>query len=342
MLLRPAIGGAETLVDQLSQRWRAQGHVVDTVYVDPDGRPGSRVQRVLTLERALRRTDPDVVHAHSALPNLYARLATRGRRPVVTVLHSAGRDFDTRSLRLAEQGMRRWTSHVVAVSPVQVEEYDQRIGNRVPVSLIPNGVRADIVGRTVPAPRVARVAAVSRLDPQKRLDVLLAGWRLARPDAELNIAGVASDERDQRQVEVWASGTPSVHLLGRVHDVPGLLATTDLLVHTADAEAHPLAPLEAACAGLPVVVSRAVAATLPRDLAAVTFATGDADDLAAALRRAVAEYPRLAREAVDRAPALARQFSLTACADRHLDVLRLSARPRGRHGGGLLAQDGVR
>jgi glycosyltransferase involved in cell wall biosynthesis len=333
VLLRPAIGGAETLVEQLSTHWRSAGHTVSTVYVDPSGQVGGRFSRVANLARAFREADPDVVHAHAALPNLYARLASRGRWPVVTVLHSAVRDFDDPTLRTAERALPRWTSHVIAVSPGQVLEYRDAMGDRVPISLVPNGVRADIVCRTAPAPRLSRLVAISRLVPQKRMDVLFAGWRRAGLDAELQVAGVAPDAATQRQVEAWAAEAPGGTLLGRVDDVPTLLAHSDLLVHTADSEAHGgLVPVEAACAGIPVVVSSAVAVDLPRDLAAVTFPTGDPDGLAAALREAADNYPALARAAIDRAPALAEEFSLAACAERHLDVLRRSVSARSRDG----------
>jgi len=48
---------------------------------------------------------------------------------------------------------------------------------------------------------------------------------------------------------------------------------------------------------------------------------GDADDLAATLRAVAGDYPRLARRAVDAAPALQRRLSLATCADGHMDVL---------------------
>lgn len=325
VLLRPAIGGAETLVEQLSRHWRAAGHQVDVVYLDPDGDARGARARVTGLAAALRRSDPDVVHAHSALPNLYARLVARGRWPVVTVLHSAERDFDDRTLRAAERALRHWTASVVAVSPGQIAEYTARFGaDRAPV-LVPNGIRPDLRPR-VPAPGPLRAVAVSRLAEQKRIDVLLEGWRRAGLDGGLRIAGVAADPHIDAQVNALAAGIGSVRLLGRVDDVPGLLAGADLLVHAADAEAHPLAPIEAACAGLPVVVSDAVAGTLPEEVAAVRFATGDPASLAAALTRAAAGYPELAAAAAAVAPAVAARFSLATCADAHLRVLEAAVR----------------
>src|SRR5438105_6985634 len=98
VLLRPTIGGAETLALTLADHWRRQGHEVTILYVDPYGSGGSQIARVRRLRKSLNEFDPDVVHSHSALPNIYARLSSRGRWPVVTVLHSASSDFSNRRL----------------------------------------------------------------------------------------------------------------------------------------------------------------------------------------------------------------------------------------------------
>ncbi|MHC1560646.1 glycosyltransferase family 4 protein [Actinomycetospora sp. C-140] len=333
VLLTPQVGGAETLEAALVARWRAEGHDVTTLYLDPPGASTGQPQRVARLRRGVTELAPDVVHAHTALPALYARLASRGTWPVVTVLHSAGENFAIRSLRWAERAVQRWTDHVVAINPGQVEEYRRLFGSRTPVTLVPNGVRDDLVPRTSPAEKVRVAGALNRLVPQKRVDVLLAGWtRAALPDAELRVAGVAPDDATRAQVQRWADDAPAARLVGGVSDVPGFLADTDLLVHAADFEGHPLAPLEAAVAGIPVVVSDRVAATVP-ELAVTAFRAGDADDLAATLRAVAEDYPRLARRAVEAAPALQRRLSLAACADGHMRVLQ-SARDRTRRPAG--------
>lgn len=329
VLLRPAIGGAESLVDSLRRHWDAEGHDVAVVYVDEAGTPRGKLARVQRLTAVFRAFQPDVVHAHSALPNLYARLASRGRWPTVTVLHSAGRDFDTHTLRIAERALARWTAHVIAVSPGQVDEYRRRVGGRMPITVVPNGVRSDIVARTSASAGMRRAVAVGRLDPQKRIDLMIDGWqRAALPGACLQIAGVASDGVTQEKIERSAKGVPGVSLLGSISDVPGLLADSDLFVHAASEEAHPLAPIEAACAGLPIVVTDEVAHQLPAGLPAVTFAGGDAGALAVALSTAHQTYDQIAGRAVTHAAGVAAEFSITRCADRHMHILRDSAASR--------------
>ncbi|MDD7942858.1 glycosyltransferase family 4 protein [Actinomycetospora lutea] len=321
VLLQPTIGGAETLVAGLARRWSAAGDEVETIYLDPPGAPTGRAARLRRLSRALERIAPDVVHAHSALPNIYARLAARGRWPTVTVLHGAGANFDVPSLSAAERLLARWTGHVVAVSADQVAEYRARFGGSTPVTLIPNGVREDLVTRSEPSPRLAIAASLCRLEPQKRIDVLTAGWAGADLDgAELLIAGSARDDETHRQAAAWIAACPNARALGDVGDVPDLLSRTDLLVHAADVEAHPLAPLEAAVAGVPVIMSDRVAATVP-DVPAAVFRAGDPHDLADVIRRVAADHARVSRIALEAAPVLRARFSLAASADGHRRVL---------------------
>ena len=275
VLLAPQVGGAETLEAALATRWRAEGHEVATLYLDPPAAGRGRLQRIGRLRRALEVFAPDVVHAHSALPSIYARLASRGTWPVVTVLHSAGENFNIRPIRWAERALQRWTRHVVAINSDQVEEYRSLFGTRTPITLIPNGVREDVVPRSTPASGLRVAVALSRLVPQKRIDVLLGGWaRAGLPDAELRVAGDAPDETTDAQIARWASESPGSRIVGAVADVAGFLADADVLVHAADTEGHPLAPLEAAVAGIPVVVSDQVAKRVP-ELEVTTFRAGD-------------------------------------------------------------------
>jgi glycosyltransferase involved in cell wall biosynthesis len=324
LLLRPAIGGAETLALSLAAYWRKQGHEIVVVYLDPEGEASGRIARVRRLRERLKQLNPDVVHAHSALPNLYARVSSRGRWPVVIVLHSASNDFSDRQLRWSEKVLQPWTAAVIAVSESQRNEYMAMFGGQSKPKLIPNGIRAEVGPRVAANALPSRAVAVSRIAGQKRIDVLLEGWRRAGlKDWTLLIAGVASDTSTQSWFSrLVAEAGSSVRALGTVRDVPRLLAGCDLFVHAADYEGHPLAPLEAAGSGLPLVVSDAVAATLPPGLPAGVFASGDPDSLALALRTAIDNYDTAAAAAIQWAPKIQLEFSLASCAARHLAVLR--------------------
>ncbi len=105
ILLSPRIGGAETAANSLTSVWREHGHEVDTAFLDARG--AAPVRRLRHIREEVRAFRPDVIVSHSALPNIYARLAVRRSvAPVVCVLHSAARDFDDAKLRLAETLLR--------------------------------------------------------------------------------------------------------------------------------------------------------------------------------------------------------------------------------------------
>jgi glycosyltransferase involved in cell wall biosynthesis len=323
ILLRPGIGGAETLSRALSDYWRSCGHVLVTMYVDPDGEGANRYARIRRIRKELRRFEPDVVHSHSALPNLYSRLAAVGRYPVVTVLHSAAEDFSDRGLRWSEKALQCLTSAVIAVSVTQQNEYKVMVSRgRLPV-LIPNGIRDDIRTRSSPRTVPSRGVAIGRIAQQKRLDVLINAWRLARMDEwTLAIAGEGTDRAlNESIVALVAERQDGVTLLGPVRDVPGLLDACDLFVHAADREAHPLAPLEAAAAGLPIIVSQSVARTLPAGLPAAVFDDGNAESLAAALHVVRGNFCAFAAEAVRLSGGIRDIFSIGRCAALHLQVL---------------------
>jgi glycosyltransferase involved in cell wall biosynthesis len=333
ILLRPTIGGAETLVNSLSSEWRSLGHDVQIIYVDPPGSESDPLRRVMRLRHSLRMFRPNVVHSHSAIPNVYARLASRGTWPVVTVLHSASRDFDDPKLRFAERLLQRWTHAVIAVSKGLESEYRTRISKHMRISTIRNGVRSDIRERTGGA-RAERVAvAAGRVVEQKRPDLLIEAWQNAAPQGwRLQIAGSSSNARYLNEVMALAArstnaGAP-VELLGEIEDMPSLLEKADLFVHAATREAQGLAPLEAAAAGIPVIVADAVAEAIGCEaLPMVCFVSGNVADLADVLVRVTrsyedfAEYARLAMSTVRT------QFSISRCAADHLAVLESGLEP---------------
>jgi L-malate glycosyltransferase len=313
LLLAPAIGGAETLAAGLQNGLADHGFVVRTAYLDPAGTSSSPIARVLRLAALVRSERPDLVLAHSALPNLYARLVIR-RRPVVTVLHSASRDFDNPALRRAERLLRRRTAGVVAVSRPQLEEYEAAFGHAVPVQLIPNGVASGLPSKSArrPGARTVRVVTLARINTQKDPATWRSGALLAvsaRPDLTFAWFGPRSTDLEQ-QALVENAGHPSVLWSGPTRDSGAALAAADIYFHAARAEAHPLAPLEAAAVGLPIVCSESVAASLPPGLPAATFATADAESAAAAVLRVVERLDEATRHAAEWQPRVRLEYGL--------------------------------
>ena len=170
--------------------------------------------------------------------------------------------------------------------------------------LIANGVRADRIvvienflapSRTARAPQrkaftspgVRRVLVVSRVDPIKRIDVLLDALERDPSFRELEVRVLGTGWQLEAMRARARARHPNVCFVGFSHDVESELAQADVLVHTCPAEPFGLAILEAMVAGVPVIVPDAGGAgSLIEDgVSGFRFAANDPDALAESLRR---------------------------------------------------------
>ena len=104
---------------------------------------------------------------------------------------------------------------------------------------------------------IQRAILVSRLDPIKRVDLLLDALRLnpTPGDFEVSVLGTGWDEQSLR-LNALNAHLP-VQFKGYCKDVPADLALSDLLIHTCPEEPFGLVILEAMAAGIPVLVPNA-------------------------------------------------------------------------------------
>ncbi|QEH35847.1 Capsular glucan synthase [Aquisphaera giovannonii] len=265
------------------------------------GGPRRPLAIVSRLARALRTRGPELVQSFLFHANLAARLAAplAGRPWVLGGLRVAEREkgwhltLDRITERLAagsvcvSEGVRRFSLEAGRLDPRRL-------------AVIPNGIDPRPYDEATPVPRselgiprdaflavqVGRLAAqkglVPLLDAAERVIAGCPGWHLALagdgPDRGWLLDRIAGSEalRDR------------VHWLGPRRDVPGLLATADLLVLASLWEGMPNAVLEAMAASR-AVVATAVEGTDELVVPAETgwlVPPGDATALAAALREA--------------------------------------------------------
>ncbi|WP_371549064.1 glycosyltransferase [Streptomyces sp. NBC_00554] len=234
--------------------------------------PGpSLPQEVRRLGRVIADVRPDVVHAHSAKAGLAARLAVRGRVPIVFQPHAWSFEAVggvTAGLALKwERWGARWASRVVCVSEAE-RTTGVRAGVRAPWRVIPNGVdparfhpaAVDTVRAGIPllaeagvGPVSPLVVCVGRLCRQKGQDVLLEAWReVVRrvPTARLVLVGDGPDTGRLR------AGAPAgVLFAGAADDAVPWYQAADLVVLPSRWEGMALAPLEAMACGRPVVLT---------------------------------------------------------------------------------------
>ncbi len=273
---------------------------------------------VARLVRELRRRRPDVVHVHLLSAQLWGIPAARvaGVPVVVSTEHSLMTDSiegrpASRRLRTVYLGLAALASCTVAVSELTA---DRVRGWGVParsVVVVENGIDLDASAFDPEGRRQTRtelgvgpgtvvVGAVGRLEPVKRLDLLLdAVAPLVRAGSvQVLVAGEGS-LRPQLEDQIQRLGiTAGVHLLGARADLGPVLAAMDVFVSPSADETFGMAVVEAAANGLPLVYGECPAldelpgdpvgrgsVRLPRDASLETQRRLIADAVAAARPR---------------------------------------------------------
>lgn len=151
-------------------------------------------------------------------------------------------------------------------------------------------LRAEVRSRlSIPEEEVLALT-VGKLSVRKRpADVIDAARRLksmALPVPVSFLLAGDGEEMERLKAVVRAEGLP-VRMAGfiNVDELPGFYSAADIIVHPSEQDPHPLVMSEAACIGLPLVISDRVGAAGKSDIArlgenAVVFPCGDAQALA--------------------------------------------------------------
>lgn len=135
-------------------------------------------------------------------------------------------------------------------------------------------------------PGIARALVISRLDPLKRVDLLLDALDLAPALRTLPIRILGAGWDAEKLQARAARQHPNVSFVGFSADVASELAATDLLIHLCPLEPFGLAILEAMAAGAPVLApdTGGAAALVEESVSGFHFRANDAADLAQRLR----------------------------------------------------------
>jgi glycosyltransferase involved in cell wall biosynthesis len=197
--------------------------------------------------------------------------------------------------------LNRIPVRVVAVSDFVRERLVAHGVNREAISVIDNFLtenelhapgamrppyRTSIPGARPVDPRRTRVAVVSRIDPIKRIDVLVDA--LERHGLREFVFDVYGSGEDLEVLRARASGLSNVTFHGFVPNVAQALPNADMLLHLCPQEPFGLVILEAFRSRLLVLVpDRGGAGALVQDgVTGLRFAADDANDLARALQLA--------------------------------------------------------
>lgn len=215
------------------------------------------------LLKQIRAYKPHLIHVHSAVAGVVARVAGKiSQTPVVYTVHGFG--FKTQAPRLirwnawlAEASMAAWTTRMVCVS-----EYEKNLSAQLPmdparVSVIHNAID-DVPWQTQADHEPASIVMVARLAAPKRPDLLIQALSTLasqglRPDTRLLGGGPGQLTLQKQACEL---GLTHIDIQGDVHNVPEQLAQHQIFVLLSDHEGLPMSILEAMRAGMAILASR--------------------------------------------------------------------------------------
>jgi glycosyltransferase involved in cell wall biosynthesis len=271
--------------------------------------------------RLLQSLGPDVVHIQDHYPLSRAVLAAALRHglPVVATNHFLPENVAhhvpvLRRVRRLLEGMvlAVFNRADVVTSPTETAvRILRQQGLRPPAQAISCGVDLDRFWRagTVDRAAVRRrygldpqrtlFLYLGRLDPEKRLDVLLqALQRLRGADLQLALAGRGRRARSLRRMASRLGLDGQVVFTGYVpgEDLPALLTSADVFAMPSEAELQSIATLEAMATGRPVLAAdaRALPELVWEGINGRLFRSGDPDDAARGIALLLEERHRWA------------------------------------------------
>lgn len=264
---------------------RERGYTVQHIPFARRGLSLSHAAALWSLYRLMRRGRYDVVHVHTPVAGVLARIAARMARVPVVIhtahgfyFHEGMRPIPRRALLLLEKVLgRTCTDFLFTVSP---EDYRTALDSKIIAPgklhcLNSVGLNLEEFDReaAMPAdpeglrlvPGVPVVAFVGRMVEEKGILDLIRAMRLLKEDgvrAQLLVVGAAlpTDRvrglgRKIRGVMADSALQDDVRFLGFRHDVPAVLRLVNVLVLPSHREGMPVTLLEAMAACKPVVAT---------------------------------------------------------------------------------------
>jgi lipopolysaccharide/colanic/teichoic acid biosynthesis glycosyltransferase/glycosyltransferase involved in cell wall biosynthesis len=225
--------------------------------------PFKVIASVRSLLALIQQSTPLLLHAHSAVAGVIARLAGKlAQRPVIYTVHGFGFKPQApalirRNAWLAEALLAAWTTRMICVSA-----YEQTLAARLPmdtnrIDVIYNAV-ADVPWRSQQQTDVPSIVMVARMTPPKRHDLLINALALLTKQNLKPITRLLGDgpERPAHQLRASAQSLSHIEWAGDVNNVAEQLAQHQIFVLLSDHEGLPIAIIEAMRSGMAIIATQ--------------------------------------------------------------------------------------
>lgn len=285
----PAVGGVETHVREVARRLAARNVDTAVLTVDPTGAlPAHEVLDGVTVHRVrahprgrdymfapgvygrIRPGDWDIIHVqsyHTLVAPIAMAAAARARIPYVMTFHAGGHSSRFRiqvrrpQLKALRPLLRR-AAALIAIAEFEVEHYSRTLGlQRDKFVLIPNGADLPEPDAQPVGPRKhTLIASVGRLERYKghhRAIAALPHLVPDVPDARLWIAGRGPYEQQLADLarKLGVGDRVEIDAEDDRRAMATRLSRASLAVLFSEWETQPIAALEAASLGVPLLVA---------------------------------------------------------------------------------------
>lgn len=267
-------------------------HVVP--HLEREVKPTADLRAVNELLALLRRTQPDIVHAHTFKAGFLGRYAAqRLSIPCVYTVHMwpFGRAVPL-SWRLAapfcERLAARWCDRIITVSELGVKiAADHDVCDPAKVIPIRNGIPDHSARAQLRRETNLTCTMVARFTHFKDHGLLLRAFASVPGDVRLVLIGDGGTLPGAQRLAEQLGIRSRVEFTGARSDVPELLAQTDLFVLASKQETLPISILEAMRAGLPVIASDVggISEEVVHEQTGLLVRAGSTEQLSAALQR---------------------------------------------------------
>jgi glycosyltransferase involved in cell wall biosynthesis len=246
--------------------------------------------------------ESDLVHLHFPLPLGVSALLVRPfvKRPLVVTVHGNADVYELpRALEPVTRAVLERADAVVSVSH-DLGEYLQTVMHVRHVTVIPNGVDVDQFHAAPRSGAELTLFSISRLVPRKNVDVLIAAVeQLVKEGAPVSLV-IAGTGPEEDRIRRLAQRSPQrVRFVGFVDEARkrAILTEADVFVQLSTREGLSIATLEALASGVPCAVSNLPGVREPVTAGLTGWYVDDPEDVQSvtgALRRVLADRPRLA------------------------------------------------
>jgi len=349
------LAGAEVLVSELAPLLKQNGLDVSVLVlrrlaspleavIERNGVPLLTTQsdRIYSprqsCQLSTRFRDFDIVHAHLFPAQLWTAAARSrsARAPIlITTEHNTENNRRRAWLRPVDRFIYSRFDHIVCNSQAtrtRLHEWVPAV--RTEMSVVPNGISLQRLAQARPIPKkdliqredVPLLISVARFEPQKDHSTLLRALARIGAPAHLLLVGDGELKPALERLATELGIRERIHFLGRRADVPDLLRSADVFVHSTHSDGFCIAALEAMAAGLPVIATRVPGLADVVGGAGMLVPPQDPEAFGSAISSLLAsgeQRAALSRAALRRA----QDFTIEATAAAYIDLYtRLSSR----------------